>query len=191
MPDQSEGGVPRIAHSSVNSGVVPISGWEEESFSVPVYRIGEGSLENPKFEPGRHQPIPVEDFPYAGLDSFADRLREALSKGESLTEILEELLAGQLFQAQCEGVRYVLMHIVSEKHWLKATVILCFACGLAEDLGWTQPEAGRRFRITKQAMNQGIKKVREDLGLRKTRMMRSPEAKEKMARSNFRHFKDE
>lgn len=140
--------------------------------------------------------VPSENFDYnridfEAMDSPEDRVREGLKAGRPIDELIADMVADRELLIAAEGARLVLHEIISAKHWLRAAVVLCFACGLADDLNWTQPYAGKKFGVTKQAINQGVRKFREMWLLRKTRMMRSDEAKATMRRVNFRHFKGE
>ena len=159
---------------------LPVSDWHDEAFSVPI----SGAV---GFE-GEAVPVPVVDFPFEALDSPEDAVKEALRNGVPLRACIEGLVRARESEIRSDAVKYVLAQIVATKNWLKAAFEMCIACGLANQMGWTQPEMAKRLGISKQALNQGVKKVRLEFGMRQTRVMRDEEAKAKMSKTNFRHF---
>lgn len=138
-------------------------------------------------------PVPITFQDHSDLDSLEDRAREALAEGKSIASIVEAMV--QQFEKECEQrlraemVKLVVAEILDAENPAMSAYALAFTCNLHLLQGMSMPEIAKRFGVRKQALHQLVKKHRARLGLTWVRVpnMRSAEAREKMARRNYRH----
>lgn len=122
-------------------------------------------------------------------DTLADQIREAIARDLPLEPIINAALEETAMQLRAEGMDAVLSILLGAANPRLAAAQLAFAGGLHAQIGESGPQIAKRFGITKQAFQQGVEEFRKRLGLRKTRTMRSDEARARMASSNYRQRK--
>lgn len=129
--------------------------------------------------------IATEEFNHAALDSPSDLVREGLKAGRPLEEIIEELLEERARPMAAEVLNRMIEFIITAENARLAAYQVALAGGLGVILGITGPKVAEMFGITKQAVQQGVDRFCEEVGLRKTRAMRDEEARENMSQSHY------
>lgn len=136
------------------------------------------------FENG--SPVPIVLPCMDAMDSFADSVREDLARGKSHEQIVQEAVEKMLAEQKWEAIAAALMRIIdASKPRLEARLTM-YASGIMAEGNLTLPEIARLHGITKQAAQQGVRRIVEDLNLPLTSFMRSVEARESMRKFNFR-----
>jgi hypothetical protein len=130
--------------------------------------------------------VAVEHFDYGALDDVDGLLLEALAEKGTARELLEELVEEEVRSRRADLVAAVMVEITQSAEPLKALYQIAFACGSMATGGLTESEVAARFGISKQAMQQGVRRFEESLNLRKARFMRSEGSRRLMRSRNFR-----
>ena len=128
--------------------------------------------------------IAIEQFPH--VDEAEDLVRERLAQGQPLAPLILSL-ARRWLERDREEILVKLLSLIlsSKKPGLRAAQV-AFAVGLYVTAEKSGTELAREFGISKEAWQQGVERVREELGLRQTRTMRDPAARATMRSSNYR-----
>jgi DNA-binding transcriptional regulator YdaS (Cro superfamily) len=139
-------------------------------------------------------PVAITHFDPGELDSFADRLREAVKLGQPLEPLLAEWERAMEFPLMCRGITFGLAEIIGAKKPRVVTAALAFMVGMDIMEGESQPEVARKLGISKQALNQTIESLRQRLAEKfGTKIlcisMRDEAAREKMRTRNYRRRK--
>jgi hypothetical protein len=131
--------------------------------------------------------VPISHFDFSDMDSLEDTVRELLKEGKPLGPLFHRLQYDQACEERGAAVRSVLAEILSaDKPGLHAWAI-AFAANMTT--GQTLEDIAERYGQSKQAFQERVEIVSEKLELRKTRTMRSDEAREKMRMCNSRRMK--
>jgi hypothetical protein len=128
-------------------------------------------------------PVPIVVFEPGELDTLEDILREKLQRGESLSEWLRSFAARQIEEARAETGQRLLALVIDARHPRRKMAQIAFACGSRLFDGLSMAAIARRFRISKEAMQQGVHAVASELGLRQARFMRDAAARSRMSRA--------
>jgi hypothetical protein len=131
--------------------------------------------------------IAVEHFDFSSLDTLDDQLRQELEERGTTRRVIDALLSFQRDEARREGIVMVIALLWPKKKAYLALRQLAFAAGLSILAGKTGPELAKECGVSKQDFKQGADRFRKELGLRRTRTMRSIQGCEKMQLTNFRH----
>jgi len=129
--------------------------------------------------------VKIEYFDYEALDRLEDLAREALAKGR-LKEFLDGYVATQTEGLRCTVVKKVLDHIIHCKRPKFKVICMAIAAGHGTAMARTEEEWAADFGVSKQDLQEAVETEREEFRLRKTRLMRDEEAREKMRTGNFR-----
>lgn len=130
--------------------------------------------------------VRIEYFDFDSLDTIDDLIREELARKGTVRALFKQILACEIAKARSEAAVKVLSHIIEEEDSGLAACQLAFACGMTILMKKTMTEVAASYGISKEAMQQGVDRRCEDLGLRKTRTMRDDDARQLMSLSNFR-----
>lgn len=130
--------------------------------------------------------IAIESFNYDPLDQLEDEVRERIRLGQPLGPYMEGV-AREFMEREREEilVKVISLIVGCKKPGLRA-VQIAFAAGLYFTSEISGSELAKQFGISKEAFQQGVEKVRSELGLRQTRTMRGAAARDAMRRSNYR-----
>lgn len=131
--------------------------------------------------------IQIEHFDFSQLDSLDDQIRQELAEYGSARRILLALVAFSRDEARREGVISTIALLWPKRKTYLALRQLAFAAGLTIIAGKTGTELAKECGVSKQDFKQGADWFRRELGLRRTRTMRSEEGCDKMRLTNFRH----
>lgn len=151
---------------SEDVGFISVDAWSEASFVVPI-----------------------EHFDFDNLDAPEDLVRQRISEGKPIAELVKAWAGALAEQNQADTVRALLSLIIQAKKPRQRVDEIAFACGMFLSEGETIISLAKRHGISKQAFQRGVMTVCETLNLRKTRTMRSDEACKTMRRTNFRRTK--
>lgn len=120
------------------------------------------------------------------LDSIDDTVKEEIRCGRSVKNLV--LAAANALRSDLAAImlaRCLPMILEAPSAKLCALQIM-HACGMGRESG---PSIAKRFHVRKQDFYQGVEKIKQELGLRKTSNMRSDDAREKMSKRNQRNTK--
>jgi len=127
--------------------------------------------------------IATEEFKYA--DSPTNLIREALAAGR-VEAVLDEILEEREDAIRAEAINRVIEFVITSENPSLAAHQIALAGGLAVILGKNGSDVARMFGISKQAVQQGVDRFCQEVGLRKTRAMRDEDSRETMSNSNYR-----
>ncbi len=131
--------------------------------------------------------IRIEHFDFESLDSLSEQAAEIVEAGGNLKAFLEAYLTLRKYEFRCEGMMAVLAEILERPDYQRAAVELAFATGLNVTLGLSGPELAKHFKVTKEALFQGIERVRRKFGgALMCGNQRDGAAREKMRARNWR-----
>ena len=135
------------------------------------------------FDELRGNSLPVEHFDFDGLDSVADRAREALETPGGIEALIAEL-SEEFADSKAAAAIARVVTIISESRDPKLDcACLVLATGMACDGGISGAEIGRRFSVSKQAVSQTVIRLQGLLGLQPGRAQRTIAARQSMAAS--------
>jgi hypothetical protein len=144
-----------------------------------------GGIPNLAFEGGGHgeqsSPVGTVEFDYDALDSDEERLAEAVLTQQDVKPILAAIVERESSLAAQEAVSAVIMLVLDAANPRTQSEQIGWASGMYTSSGVSMPELAKRHGLTKQAFQQAVRRIRENLGLRQTRAMRSAEAKQHMS----------
>jgi len=119
-------------------------------------------------------------FDFDTLDSIEDQIREAISRGESVTALVATLVEDELSERTNEAIARVLC-LIADTRKPKLTIdYIAYATGMRLTQGEAASSLARKHRITKQAFSQAALKLIRKLGLKPSRAMRSLKGRESM-----------
>jgi hypothetical protein len=147
-------------------GFIPVDEWGEESFAVPI-----------------------QQFDFNALDKPEDYIREAVKEGREIMPIVRAMVKQMTESEQAQTVRSVLALIVNAKKPKQHVDEIAFACGMSLADGVTLVSLAKKWGVSKQAIQRNVDSVCDKLQIRKTRTMRSQEARQTMKKTNFRKEK--
>jgi|SRR5215211_3319077 len=130
--------------------------------------------------------IATEEFDYAYLDRPADFIIEALKAGKDIQPVISEIVAEREDAIRAETIVRTIEFIITSDNPSLETHAIALAGGLGVLLGLTGSDVAEKFGVSKQSVQQRVKRFCKAVGMRKTRAMRDDEAREKMSNSNYR-----
>lgn len=144
---------------------IPVGKWETETFEVhPVYHFNHDEID------------------FANMDKCEDIIRDAVVTKEPVMPMMVAIVETLASQRMAFALAMVMD---AKKPRMAIHQIIC-AAGLALEYGKTEQDYAKSYGVSKQAFQQGVERMRDKLGLRKTRAGRSDEAKAKMSLCNYR-----
>ncbi|HWN09736.1 MAG TPA: hypothetical protein VNO50_10795 [Pyrinomonadaceae bacterium] len=132
------------------------------------------------------QAIQIEVFDFEHLDSLEDQVREHMAAGKPVSDLVKRLARLWMCKEKEEIISKLLSVIIQSKKPGLAATQLAFAAGLYVTASVTGPELAKKHGISKEAFQQGVERLREELGLRQTRTMRDQKARDTMRQTNYR-----
>ena len=155
---EHSGGTPNIGYE------IPIAAWDEESY-----------------------PVAIEQFKFHELDKPADLIRDAVKEGRDIGPLLHNL-ADRLSEQRASAMLIAVFIFIKDHDNPKLTIDrIIWALGLATCGGASCAEMAREHGISKQAFVQGAHRIVDAIGLRKSRNMRDPKARENMRQSYIKN----
>lgn len=149
---------------------------EDPAFEIPV-----GFADDVSFA------VPIAHFNHGELDSPEDHIREAVAQRKPVMPLVAKLCKVLIEREQVVAIKKVLGMVSKAKKPRKRVSELMFACGMYEnDPRVTIYSLARDYGVSPQDIENGVNEVCDELGLRKTRTMRSEEAKKEMSKRNYR-----
>jgi hypothetical protein len=124
-----------------------------------------------------------EPFNFDTMDSIEDEIREAMAKGQSLSELIKRIVEVEAAERANEAVAAVIAHIADSAKPRLAADHLAWISGMRTTQGQALPALAKRNGVTKQAFSQAAVKLADALGIRPARQMRSSKAREAMAKA--------
>lgn len=121
------------------------------------------------------------NFDFDGLDSIEDKIREALSKGQSVTALVAEIVHLEVQAETTAAISRVLCMIADARKPKLVIDHIAYATGLPMTQGQSATALARKHKVTKQAFSQAAMRIVKALGLRSPRAMRSLKGRESMA----------
>jgi hypothetical protein len=134
----------------------------------------------------RRELVQCKGFDFSGLDSLWDCLVERAATGLGVEPVLEEWFRERKVEACCDVIARVLEFIITSDRPKWVAYQLAVACGMDITMGLSGPAIAGLFGDSKQAFFQGVERLRDELGLRKTVSMRDEEARGNMRKANYR-----
>lgn len=125
----------------------------------------------------------VSEFDFEQLDTIEDQIREALSKGESVTALVSSLVELQSNERTTEAIARVICLIADSRRPKLIVDHICWVTGMRATQGMSLPELARKHRISKQAFSQAALRLARKLGIGPSRQMRSIKARASMAKA--------
>jgi len=115
------------------------------------------------------------------LDSLRDRFLEASKKPGGVDSLVSELIANDTDERASNAIVEVIALIADARHPRLCAMALGWAAGIQSYQDKPAVELARRNGVTKQAFCQLAAKLIKQLGLRRTRTMRSEAARKSMS----------
>lgn len=129
--------------------------------------------------------VGVHSFSAEALDTAEERIFERVHKKLEFRDIIEDMLIKETDKAIWEwGARFI-SFLFSWRKPLLALDQLAWLFGVRSREGASISELAGRHRISKQAFQQGAKRIAESLGIERLSHLRSPEAKTNMRKAHF------
>jgi len=129
----------------------------------------------------RGNQISVEQFNYDGLDSVADRAREALETPGGIEALIAELAEEFADDRAACAIARVVAIIAESRDPKLDCACLVLATGMSSDGGISGADIGRRFNVSRQNVSQTVLKLQSLLGLQPGRAQRTIAARQNMA----------
>jgi len=128
---------------------------------------------------GTKEIVPVYESPLIE-DSIEDEIKERFTSGESITEIMQDLIKVELEAKKREYYNSVLVKILSliadSKNPQLDIEVLIAASGLTLREGVSHSSIAAKYGITRAAFSARLRKVIDDLGLSNPRACKSLES---------------
>jgi hypothetical protein len=151
MPTEHAGGTPHLSFESASS--------PKGDFSTAIATV---------------------DFDFSKLDSDEELLQECVDLHLDMRPTLHKIIEREVSLAKSEAVASVIVFILDADDPRGMAMQLSWACGNYISSGISMPQMAKQLGISKQAFQQRDRRIHEMLHLRKTRCMRSEEAKANM-----------
>ena len=127
---------------------------------------------------------PIEfHFDEQDFDSIESLFRQSIADGKSIAQFLDEQIDERLKLIRADICCWWFDEMLNARNARLRAVEIGLACGSGMTGGKNLSQWAKEFRITKQAISLGVKKIQKKLRLRKSRAMRSDSGCENMAKS--------
>jgi predicted DNA-binding protein YlxM (UPF0122 family) len=127
--------------------------------------------------------VGVQTFCYSKLDSVQDNIRERIDNNQEFDDILEKLASEAWSAGIVEWACKFIVFIYSWKKPLLALDQLAWIFGLSAREGASISELAAKHGISKQAFQQGAKRIIDQLEIPRTSHLRTDEAKANMRKA--------
>jgi hypothetical protein len=129
-------------------------------------------------------PVPIKHFDYTKLDDPLSHIREAIAEGRTDVDMLIRSMVEQLALARTtEAIGRLLGMIYEAPNARQRCVEIGIAAGIHFAMEKSGPQWAKEFHVRKQAIHQAVNRIRQQLGLRKTRTMRSEQGRKHMSKA--------
>ena len=125
-------------------------------------------------------PVATADFDYSALDSDEEFLEECVLLKVDMRPRLHRIIEREVSLAKAEAVSGVIILVLDADDARAMAMQINWVCGGYISSGISMPQIAKQLGISKQAFQQRDRRIHEMLHLRKTRCMRSDEAKSNM-----------
>jgi hypothetical protein len=128
--------------------------------------------------------VPIQHFDYTALDDPADHITEAIDEGRDIRPLINQMAAQMAIAFASEAIGKVLRMVYESKSHRNPRLLavqIGMAAGIPFALEKSGPKWAKQFRISKQAMQQSVERIRKELDLPKTRTMRSEDGRRAMS----------
>jgi len=128
-------------------------------------------------------PVATADFDYSALDSDEELLTECVHLDVDMRPRLHKIIERAVALGRADAVSATIILILDSDNPRAMAMQVDWATGGYVSSGISMPQIAKELGISKQAFQQRDRRIHEMLDLRKTRCMRSQEAKDNMRRA--------
>ena len=121
-------------------------------------------------------PLVVPITTWEPQDSLEDRVKQAQLDGTGLQSVIDSMVEELAETKRSQAISWFLTEVINHRRPKLRAVQIGIAAGCKCVNELTGPEWAKRFRISKQAMQQAVQAIRRKWKLRPTRTMRSAQA---------------
>lgn len=152
-------------------------------------RNGEAALREATFSccPQLQKAPEAVTYPdFSHLDSWEDRIREAVFHGGDVADMLNHFAEEKRTEHQLDAIRSVFARCSQASDRVLGFEQVCWACGISATQGKTSVDLARERGVSKQAFEQGAERIMAGLNLHPAITRRSAEAKRNMRMKGYR-----
>lgn len=131
---------------------------------------------------GKWEPTGFSEFDPTSLDTFEDQVRQALHDGEDIGVLLEKEVEARHWKKLGDFAAKMLAILSQEENPKRALDVICYLVGETSG-GKYETQIAARYSVSKQAMNNQVKRLAKQLGIKPGGARRSMEARRKMAQA--------